>query len=337
MLLWGGGIALALMLAMVPYFNSVVRLAFIAICVVLMWLAWAFHGVGLLANTLAKDAPTTEAFARLGQTGDIFGGINALFAALAFCGVAIAAYLQFGTYRHARVQAFEGSFYSALDLLHRIAEGLAFTSTILEKQGVDAELANTMRIATKRYGFSFRPASDLEPGKKPTFEGRLVFPAIVKSIAERASDPKHVLKTYKVLQAKHNYVLGHYFRHLYQVLKLVDRQPSEILTASDKYTYTGILRAQLSSSELALLFLNCLDDAVDEGQFRNLVIRYRMLEHFPIYLQKGVFRAREENLALGDNATLAAFLEQVVVVKKNTAYRGAFGSNPDTAGLLPKV
>jgi len=50
--------------------------------------------------------------------------------------------------------------------------------------------------------------------------------------------------------------LGHYFRHLYQMVKFIDKQKT--LTKKEKYFYVKTLRAQLSTHEQVLLFLNSL-------------------------------------------------------------------------------
>jgi len=50
--------------------------------------------------------------------------------------------------------------------------------------------------------------------------------------------------------------LGHYFRNLYHILKLLKNEN----VISDKKKYSNLLRAQLSSYELAILFYNCLGD-----------------------------------------------------------------------------
>jgi hypothetical protein len=69
--------------------------------------------------------------------------------------------------------------------------------------------------------------------------------------------------------------LGHYFRTLYNLVKFVDR--SEI---PDKKLYTNLIRAQLSSIELALLFYNCLSDLGRE-KFKPLVEKYSLLKTLP--------------------------------------------------------
>jgi len=59
---------------------------------------------------------------------------------------------------------------------------------------------------------------------------------------------------FKKYYGGHQFRLGHYFRHLYQTVKFVDRHKG--LSEKQKYSYVKILRAQLSTYEQALLFLN---------------------------------------------------------------------------------
>lgn len=54
----------------------------------------------------------------------------------------------------------------------------------------------------------------------------------------------------------HQFRLGHYYRHLYQTVKYVNSNVS--LSYKEKYDYIKILRAQLSTYEQMLLFLNSL-------------------------------------------------------------------------------
>lgn len=58
-------------------------------------------------------------------------------------------------------------------------------------------------------------------------------------------------KGYEEFYKKHSHELGHYFRYIYRILKFIDESQ-----VSDKQEYSGILRAQLSNPELALLFYN---------------------------------------------------------------------------------
>jgi len=102
--------------------------------------------------------------------------------------------------------------------------------------------------------------------------------------------------TYKNWFTIHNSDLGHYFRHLYHIVKFVDRNPyfelvKDKLNFINNYDYLGILRAQLSNGELVLLGLNGLST---QGQkFYPYIEKYELLkninleEHLPdVYLRR---------------------------------------------------
>ncbi len=71
---------------------------------------------------------------------------------------------------------------------------------------------------------------------------------------------------------------GHYFRNLYNLIKLIDRNDN--MMYEEKKTYTNIVRAQLSSYELLLLFYNCLSSYGSE-KFKPLVEKYHLLKTVP--------------------------------------------------------
>jgi hypothetical protein len=69
--------------------------------------------------------------------------------------------------------------------------------------------------------------------------------------------------------------LGPYFRTLYHVFKLIDRQA--FLSEQEKIDYANIARAQLSRFELALLFYDVLTPYGTE--FKPLIEKYGILKH----------------------------------------------------------
>lgn len=85
-----------------------------------------------------------------------------------------------------------------------------------------------------------------------------------------------ILKAYKKFYKVHQECVGHYFRNLYNIIKFIDE--SNELSEEDKMFYSRLLRAQLSSYELVLLFYNCL---AGHGFFklRNLVNKYNILDN----------------------------------------------------------
>lgn len=101
--------------------------------------------------------------------------------------------------------------------------------------------------------------------------------------------------------------LGHYIRHLFQIVKFVDEQPNEIISMGDKYSYISNLRAQLSAHEQILLFYNAISimgkpwlDALLPSK-ENYIERYCMLKSIPInaadFYKKPLDIFKEKNLS----------------------------------------
>ena len=69
--------------------------------------------------------------------------------------------------------------------------------------------------------------------------------------------------------------LGDYFSHLYNTIKFVDEHDF-LQDFEEKKYYTDLLRAQMSSNELGLIFYNCLSDR--GAKFKCLVERYSLFK-----------------------------------------------------------
>lgn len=86
-----------------------------------------------------------------------------------------------------------------------------------------------------------------------------------------------VKKAYFEFFEKHHYDLGHYFRNLYHLIKFIDKSDMP-----DKQMYVSLVRAQLSSHELLLIFYNCVSDF---GQkFTPFMTKYHFLKNMPTEL-----------------------------------------------------
>ncbi|WP_170952707.1 putative phage abortive infection protein [Rhodobacter sp. JA431] len=210
-----------------------------------------------------------------GTFGDQFGAVNALFTGLAFAGVLYAIFLQ----RH------------EVELLH---EELERTKQLLKNQ---EELAQ-LQLASQRKqifeGTFFQTLSvfngivsgmDLKSTGKPDVTGKDVFPVFLDRI--RGISPLKTAGYYQTMEAesvgssevayedfykKHASELGHYFRVLYNILKLVDRSDVD-----DKRFYTNLVRAQLSDDEALLLFINGISPRGEK--IKPLLEKYSMLKN----------------------------------------------------------
>jgi hypothetical protein len=92
---------------------------------------------------------------------------------------------------------------------------------------------------------------------------------------KRKDDFKITLDTYLKYYNRNQSDLGHYFRNLYHIIKLVKFSEVE-----DKLKYTSLVRAQLSAYELLLLFYNCLSPN-GKDKFKPLVEEFHLFKNMP--------------------------------------------------------
>jgi hypothetical protein len=77
----------------------------------------------------------------------------------------------------------------------------------------------------------------------------------------------------------HQSRLGHYYRHLYQMIRYVDDQPASL--GINKYEYAKTIRAQLSTHEQALLLINSLSPIGQNWWMKNLIENTRLVQNIP--------------------------------------------------------
>lgn len=76
------------------------------------------------------------------------------------------------------------------------------------------------------------------------------------------SEIKRLLNYNYFTISSHNVLLGHYFRHLFQIVKMLENEKS--LKESERYTYAKQLRAQLNDNEQLLLYYNSMSEIGSE-------------------------------------------------------------------------
>lgn len=124
-------------------------------------------------------------------------------------------------------------------------------------------------------------AMDLRSGNTVSQQGRDVFKTRYSLLRNalrnsNSSDIDTINETYLKYYKQWQTDFGHYFRNLYHIVKLIHN--SDLLNKTEKYKYTSILRAQLSSDELTMLFYNCLSENGIE-KFKPLVEKYHFLKN----------------------------------------------------------
>jgi hypothetical protein len=185
--------------------------------------------------------------------GDKYGSLTSLFTGLAFAGLLFTIYLQQGQINDAekeqRLRRFENTFFQLQNSLDRIITSTELTALPTSKKG---------QVAFAELNKKFRMDFLLRDNPLP----------YVVTIDQ-------VKNKYGLFYGNYSPQLGHYFRVLYHIYKLID---SAKIDKEDKDFYARLIRAQLSSDELALLFYNCFRDE-GENFKKKYVERYAILKH----------------------------------------------------------
>lgn len=243
--------------------------------------------------------------------GGMFGGFEALVSAFAFAGLIYTAYLQRRELALQRLdlretrqeikgqreqlekqseildlQQFESTFFNLVTLHNQIVESMSFS----EDKG-DGEVGVTV---SGRQTLVYIREELLEP----KFQ--------IEQADPKGREPYEIaLLTYQYIEEQGAAdILGHYFRNLYHIIKFVDEE-----APSDPKRYVNFLRAQLSGTELVLLFFNCLEPGFET--FRDLVVRYALFEHLPPWkFTREVLALYRDVAVYGDNRRILALLQE---------------------------
>lgn len=199
---------------------------------------------------------------KFGQFGDFIGGVlNPLFAFLAFILLLATLNLQ---NRELQISSRE---------LAKTAEALKLQNDALALQNFESTFFQMLR----------RISDLVSQTKLRDYEGRPAFERIyIERLARRHAGEDKTIdrrvtidKIYSGFYSESRTELGHYFRSLYHLFTFIDRSR---LSDYDKSIYANIVRAQLSTYELCLLFYNGLSVLGEEG-FKPLIEKYGILKH----------------------------------------------------------
>jgi hypothetical protein len=235
-------------------------------------------GLWVLAWYFLLNNPYLVKWEERASFGEMFGVINALFAGLAFAGVIITIYLQTQELALQRQELV----YTRNEIRGQ-KEQLAIQNATLQQQSFDNKffqllnfhhnIVNSIDISKKtNVGFKVTKGSDCftEMYENYKTEYNSTY-ANEKPIDVMQQINKSYNNFFKLYQND----IGHYFRNLYHILKFIDK--SEI---TDKRFYTNLVRAQLSTYELVLLFYNCLSQYGFE-KAKPLIEKYSLLKSMP--------------------------------------------------------
>jgi hypothetical protein len=105
--------------------------------------------------------------------------------------------------------------------------------------------------------------------------------ALAESIAMRIEQIQKASQAHITPFDGHQSRLGHYYRHLYQMIRFIDQQTIPSLDDEKKYEYVKTVRAQLSTHEQALLLLNSLTPMGYNWWDKDLISKYRLVQNIP--------------------------------------------------------
>jgi Putative phage abortive infection protein len=241
--------------------------------VLLLWAgAWLFFARGLEGS----------------EFGGSFGAVDALFSGLAFAGVIFAILLQRGELRLQRQELEE-----TRDVMERQQAALASQDATLKRQTFENTFFQLLRlhhdnVSSMDLFFRGRGSSHRgTPAEK--YYGRDCFQKFYERLqlsfkdaserlggAQKVQPGESIFSAYEEFFQEHQADVGHYFRSLYHIIKFVNGSDVE-----NKGMYTSLVRAQLSSFELLLLFYNGLS-AYGCQRFKPLIECYALLKTVPI-------------------------------------------------------
>ena len=208
------------------------------------------------------------------------------------------------------VQSFETTFFNMLELHNNILKSIEHNPN------------KSWRLFHKE----FNPVTRVYTENLDSSGSRAIY-SLTKQLGSLISNDRtgnNALQVFDIIFAYENQSFGSFFRNLYQVLKLIQSNTNDYETHKK---YSNILRAQLSNQELSLLFFNCLSSEVDGGQFKDLVIYFKLLEHLNIrYISStfNIFKITSPDITLA-----AELVEQYLVIDESGKLTtSAFGENP---------
>ncbi len=246
---------------------------FLVPATVIFWLLFPFISDFLIKLSGSSLTPN--------EYGDMYGTLNAFFSGIAFLGLYHSIRLQSKEIKSNRLEAeasrkemkaqtklfnlqtqsvqkemFETTFFQILSVFQGLADNIYY-----EVYRDDGEVERVIRGSqcfsiyfNIRFNFSYNVEND-----------------DLSVVAE---------KMYSSFDNDYGYIVGPYFRMLYQVLKFVD---SSSLPQKEKTSYIKILRAKLSTFELYILFY-CGLSKYGRGGFKELIEKYHLFEHLPLQL-----------------------------------------------------
>lgn len=300
------------------------KLAWLGALLLTLLLIWGFYGLAayfLLPLLLTHH----QDIQKIGQFGDVFGALNALFSAFAFAVLIFTMFLQRrelalqreelehtrneirgqkeqleAQNRTMQRQVFEGSFFAMLGAYQDIVRML------------DVRQRGTEVVQQGRGCFGFYYGSLRNKYNKVSTDGLSGLTSGAQNVEERIrrlSDDVEFMQlidvrggldvsivySYVGFFFEHQSSVGHYFRTVYHIYRFIDESS---LPWEEKQRFARIVRAQLSTYELLLFFYNGLSP-YGYKKFWPLANRYEIFQNLDVDLLFDPSHAKYYDGALG--------------------------------------
>lgn len=206
-----------------------------------------------------------------GTFGDMFGPLNALYSGLAFVGLIVAILMQKDELKLQRQELEETrkelkGQREQLEAQNKTLQHQNFENTFFQLLRLQNEIVNSIDIVS--YEGKLLTGRDCFEELHRRLQRS--FPKTIEP--QELNNLEFINQAYLQFYRKHQAEIGHYFRNLYNTVKFVD-----LSDTPDKRLYTNLIRAQLSSYELVLLFYNTLSELGCQ-KFKPLIEKYTLLK-----------------------------------------------------------
>ncbi len=238
---------------------------------------------------------SVENIGDFGTIGDFFGGIlNPIFALLALFALLATIKIQSkelsksvkimkAQHQSIKLQNFENTFFNMLNLHNKLRESLYYNKTSLKISGnvgafviddsmdIDSTLdKQEIVLVLLKFFYQFIEHFNTLPSyKKYTYNNKSYQEEIWINPVE-INQRTRTNQFYLMFHSSLGEIYGHYFNNIYQILKFISNSKIE-----NQKIYSNLFRAQFSSSELELLFYNCVSD-IGNQDFLPLLIEFEI-------------------------------------------------------------
>lgn len=260
-------------------------------------MVWYISGK-IIDYTVFSDSCGFSNLAARGVFGDKFGAIGALFTGLAFWGALWQLDLQRrelksqqmeieGQRKSVDLQRFESSFFQILEIQTRVIDHLEFKEwkshdalvyflSLIESESPDLLAFRCLNYFEAKQIDELRQSVDLDDDNQYVGLAKSDISTLKEALKRditiidryKSDDLKlhREIVSFAYIRAtqKTDNSISHYFRNIYHLIKFLDE--SEGISDQQRNRYTGILRSQLSNTELACIFYNCIVSTNDASK-----------------------------------------------------------------------